>query len=154
VEGGGDHNKALQTECRRGFSEFLRKAGLEGRLARVVACGSRSQTYDKFRIAHEGKGADDLPILLVDSEAPVTASDSWQHVRLRQGDEWERPQGASDDQVQALEAWFHADKEKLQEYYGQGFRMNALSPRLDIEKIPKDRHFYGFAESDQGLQER
>jgi hypothetical protein len=147
VEGGGDHNKALQTECRRGFSEFLRKAGLEGRLPRVVARGGRSQTYDKFRIAHEGKGAEDLPILLVDSEAPVTASDSWQHVRLRQGDEWERPQGASDDQihlmVQALEAWFHADKEELQEYYGQGFRMNALSPRLDIEKIPKADLFAG-----------
>ena len=86
VEGGGDHNKALQTHCCRGFSEFFRKAGLEGRMPRVVACGGRRRAYDRFRTSHENAGKDDLPIPLVDSEAPVTEADPWEHVRLRAGD--------------------------------------------------------------------
>jgi hypothetical protein len=36
-----------------------------------------------------------------------------------------------------MEAWFYADKGRLEEYYVQGFRVTALSPRLDIESIPK-----------------
>ena len=42
VEGGGD-SKVLRTACRRGFSEFLAKAGLQGHMPRIVACGGRSQ---------------------------------------------------------------------------------------------------------------
>ena len=45
--------------------------------------------------------------------------------------------------VQTMEAWFHADKESLQEYYGQGFRSAALRPRLDVENIDKDDLFAG-----------
>lgn len=142
VEGGGDHNKALQTQCRRGFSEFFRKAGLEGRMPRVVACGGRRHAYDSFRTAHEGAGENELPILLVDSEAPIAGNDPWEHVRLRPGDGWQRPQGAEQDQihfmVQAMEAWFHADKDKVAQYYGQDFRRAALKQRPDIENIPKD----------------
>ena len=141
VEGGGDHNKDLQTRCRRGFSKFFGKAGLVGRMPEVVACGGRRRAYDRFRTSHESAGQDDLPILLVDSEAPVVHTDLWEHVRLRDGDGWQRPQGALPDQihlmVQTMEAWFHADKEVLREYYGQGFRPAKLSQRLDIDNIPK-----------------
>ncbi len=147
VEGGGDHNKALQTECRRGFSEFLKKAGLVGRMPRIIASGGRHQTYESFRTAHEGAATFDLPILLVDSEVPISAATPWEHVRQREGDGWERPHGASDDQihfmVQAMEAWFYADKDTLQEYYGQGFRGASLSQRTDIEAIPKSDLFAG-----------
>ena len=147
VEGGGDHNKALQTQCRRGFSEFFRKAGLGGRMPRVVACGGRRHAYDSFRTSHENAGTDDHPILLVDSEAPVVEADPWEHVRLRAGDGWQRPHGPSQDQihlmVQAMEAWFHAAKEDVHEYYGQGFRLAALSQREDIDNIPKADLFAG-----------
>ena len=142
VEGGGDHNKALQTQCRHGFSEFFRKAGLEGRMPRVVACGGRRQAYDSFRTAHDNAGPDEIPILLVDSEAPVAQSNPWEHVRLRPGDGWQRPRNAEQDQihfmVQAMEAWFHADKDSLARYFGQGFHGASLSQRSDIESISKD----------------
>lgn len=75
VEGGGDHNKDLQTRCRRGFRRFFEKAGLDNRMPSVVACGGRSHAYDRFRTSHEAAGPDDFPILLVDSEAPVTEAD-------------------------------------------------------------------------------
>ena len=125
VEGGGEHNKALQTECRRGFSKFLHRAGLRDRMPRVVVCGGRQRAYESFRTAQENRGTDEFPILLVDSEGPVVQTISWEHVRLLPGDRWQRPQGASDEQinfmVQAMEAWFHADRDALGRYYGQGF---------------------------------
>jgi len=142
VEGGGDRNKALQTQCRKGFSEFLSKAGLKGRKPGIVACGGRHRAYESFRTSHENAGPGDFPVLLVDSEAPVAErEDPWGHVKQRPGDGWERPRNALTDQlhfmVQAMEAWFYADKEVLQQYYGQGFRMGALSQRPDVENIPK-----------------
>jgi hypothetical protein len=156
VEGGGDHNKELDTRCRQGYSQFLRKAGLEGRMPRVVACGGRGNAYDSFRTSHENAGSDDFPMLLVDSEASVVAKNPWEHVRLRPGDGWDRPQGASDDQlhfmVQAMEAWFHADKDALQDYYRQGFRAAALSQRLDIENIPKTDLFDGLRRATKDCQ--
>ena len=40
VEGGGDA-KSLRTACRRGFREFLLRAGLGGSMPRIIACGPR-----------------------------------------------------------------------------------------------------------------
>ncbi len=45
--------------------------------------------------------------------------------------------------VEAMETWFHADKEVLRQYYGQGFRPAALRQRTDIENIPKADLFNG-----------
>ncbi|MSV27675.1 MAG: DUF4276 family protein [Bryobacterales bacterium] len=147
VEGGGDHNKDLASRCRKGFSDFSRKAGYKGRMPRIVACGGRSGAYKDFCVSHKNAGTDDFPVLLVDSEAPVVEADPWEHVRLRAGDLWQRPDGVSQDQihlmVQAMEAWFHADKESVGEYYGQGFRPKALSPPQDVESIPKVDLFDG-----------
>ena len=41
--------------------------------------------------------------------------------------------------VQMVEAWLVADPDALAEYYGQGFRRNALPRRDDVEAIPKDQ---------------
>jgi len=147
VEGGGEHNKALQTECRRAFSEFLQKAGLAGRMPKIVACGRRSSAYERFCTSQESSHTEHFPVLLVDSEDPVVEPIPWDHVRLRPGDRWSRPNGALDDQihfmVQAMEAWFHADKESLQRFYGSLFRVAALSQRNGIENIAKADLFNG-----------
>jgi hypothetical protein len=146
VEGGGDHNKALDAQCREGFSKFLRKAGLEGRMPRVVACGGRSAAYRSFRTSHQNAQPGVVSVLLVDSEAPV-AEAPWEHVGRRSGDAWERPDGARDEQlhfmVQTMEAWFHADKRELGQFYGKEFRPDALSARSDIDNIPKADLFSG-----------
>jgi hypothetical protein len=86
-------------------------------------------------------------MLLVDSEGPVSQLDPWEYIRLRTGDGWERPPGASDEQlqlmVQTMEAWFFADRKELEEFYGHDFRSSSLSPRSDIENIPKRDLFTG-----------
>ena len=108
-------------------------------MPRVVACGGREQAYRDFRTTNE-KGNENA-VLLVDSEGPVEDSSPWEHVRKRIGDGWERPSGATEDQlqfmVQTMEAWFHGDREELRKFYGQSFQENALSSRPDIESIPK-----------------
>ena len=76
VEGGGDHNKRLKAGCREGFKKFFGKAGLAGRMPEVMPCGGRSRAYKDFRTSHENAGPNDFPILLVDSEAPVTETDT------------------------------------------------------------------------------
>ena len=139
VEGGGDRkSKSLNRECRRAFAEFLGKAGLAGRLPSIEAAGGREQAYDAFKTAHARDSH--TVMLLVDAEAPVTASDTWTHLQTRDG--WTRPAGATNDQchlmVQIMESWFLADREALANFYQQRFRPNALpgNPR-QVEQISK-----------------
>jgi len=123
VEGGGDDNHALSAKCRQAFAEFFQKAGVQRR-PRVVACGGRSQAVKYFESAI---GSGENPLLLIDSEGPAPAT----------------PDANTFYMVQAMEAWFHADRATLQEYYGQHFRESALSARPNIEEIPKAELFDG-----------
>jgi len=155
VEGGA--KGALATQCRKGFSLFLKRAGFEGNMPRVVACGGRSSAYNDFCTAKkEGKKA----ILLVDSEAPVADSASrakpWDHVKNRVGDEWEKPSGATDDDlhfmVQCMEAWLIADKKNLSVYFGRGFNESALPKNQDIEKVGKQDLYKGLSLATKNTQ--
>ena len=121
VEGGGA-NRKLRNACRRGFTKFIDKAGLAGNTPQIVPSGSRGDAYNNFRRALTGE---DYAILLVDAEGPVVAQGSWQH--LKASDNWDQPAGASNDQchlmVQAMESWFLADHQALEEVLtGQGFK--------------------------------
>jgi hypothetical protein len=159
VEGGGDA-AALKTACREGFSKFLSKAGLAGRMPRVVACGSRADAFDSFRTAVRGG---EVAMLLVDSEAPVIATAQpgdaarqeerekwlpWTH--LQQGDCWQKPDGTEDWQchlmVQCMEAWLLADRDVLKQFFGQGFKENALPPAsIQLERVGKKKIYDDFA---------
>jgi hypothetical protein len=115
VEGGGQ-SKALKTACRSGFSRFLEKTGLTGRMPRIVACGSRQNAYDSFCTAlQNGESA----LLLIDSEAEISQRYQqdipdrwlpWHHLKSRQGDGWNKPDAAGNADchlmVQCMEAWF------------------------------------------------
>jgi len=137
VEGGGD-TSALRGKCRRAFSSFLEKAGFVGKMPKIVACGSRNAAFDSFCIAkRQGNNA----LLLIDSEAPVQSIsvNPWEHLKNR--DDWDRPQNATEDDchlmVQVTETWFFADVSALEQYFGNGFNANALPKRTNIEEIPK-----------------
>jgi len=140
VEGGGDSNQ-LRRQCRNGFREFFSKAGLEGHMPRVVACGSRQRAYDQFCAAIDEAEGDSFIVLLVDSETAVAVSDSpWEHLRKR--DKWVQPSAATDASaqlmVQCMEAWFVADRQSLSDYFGKDFKDATLPARDDVEAIAKD----------------
>jgi len=147
VEGGGD-TRDLKLRCRRGFSEFLRKSGLEGRMPRIVACGGRQSAYDDFCTALKKAGGDEFIVLLVDSEDAVAAGGDgpWSHLKVR--DNWDKPATATDDNVHlmvwCMEAWFVADRETLAAFFGQQFNANALPAREDVENISKPDLYAGF----------
>ena len=144
VEGGGVG--ALRTECRKGFSAFIRRAGVRPEL-RIVACGTRRQAYERFCLA---VAAGDTAYLLVDSEALVAAEHQsgpsenwhpWRHLRARPGDGWDQPAGADDGHcqlmVECMEGWFIADAGALAAYFGKGFSLHALPKRRDVKAISK-----------------
>ncbi|MBW1722742.1 MAG: DUF4276 family protein [Deltaproteobacteria bacterium] len=149
VEGGGDHAK-LKRECRRAFSKFFEKAGFKGRMPRIVACGSRGSTYDDFCTAVGTATNEELPLLLVDSEAPVQSQhqraghfDPWGHLHAL--DCWEQPANSDDEQahlmVQCMEAWFLADRQCLQNFFGNNYQSTALPGNPDIETVEKQQLF-------------
>jgi hypothetical protein len=92
VEGGHDHHRILQTQCRRGFSRLFRNARLAGRIPRVIAGVGSRQALDGF--------------------SPVAGNYGRDHVGLQ-------PPGATGDQihlmVHAMEASFHAGKETMRD---------------------------------------
>ncbi len=140
VEGGGNSGRTSR-RCREAFREFIEEAELQGRMPRIVACGSRDSAYDDFKRAqgqHQNAGGA-YPMLLVDAEEPVTAKSSWRHLEQRDG--WARPAGAADEQchlmVQVMESWFLADRDTLKSFYGQDFHNAALPPNPKIEQVPK-----------------
>jgi Domain of unknown function (DUF4276) len=140
VEGGGNcRHSDTNTACRRGFVTLFAKLGLPPRNFGVIPCGSRTETHKDFCTALKQSKADFI-ILLVDSEAPVAGgAGSWAHLKAQ--DNWDRPRGVTEDQahlmVQCMEAWFLADREALERFYGSGFVPRALPGWPNIEQAPK-----------------
>jgi hypothetical protein len=138
VEGGGD-SRTLNSKCREGFRKLLEKAGFKGRMPRITACGSRESTFEDFQTALSDTRGEAFPILLVDSEGPVN-SEPWQHWRDRDG--WIKPVNADNDQaqlmVQCMETWCVADREALQDFFGNRLHERSLPPDDNLETRTKD----------------
>lgn len=136
VEGG--FQGSTKSACRQAFSVLLEKV-IRPRSFKVIASGSRADAFHDFRSALK-RHPNDFILLLVDSEEPVAAA-PWVHLRTRAGDEWPQPAGTSADQahlmVQVMESWFLADRQKLVEYYGQGFLAASLPGQPNVELISK-----------------
>ncbi len=144
VEGGGDRRELLD-KCRNAFGRFFEKAELGERRPKVIACGSRHSAYEDYCSALARGSSEDIYLLLVDSEAQFQwrgmSGEFWGHVLNREGDRWDRPEKATEDQlhfmVETMENWFYADQDLLLHYFGEGFSINALAKRKEIEEIPK-----------------
>ena len=144
VEGGGD-NRRLGAQFREAWKAFLTKAGLAGRMPRVIRGGSRQQAFDSFvaDVAHPSPGT--VPLLLVDSESAIVAGRPvWQHLQERDG--WTQPEDVGDDQaflmVQVMETWFLADRDALHTYFGAEFVGNAIRQWRQLEEAFKETVLY------------
>lgn len=154
IEGGGADNFSRR-RVRAGFARFL--APIE-RLARerkirwqVIPCGSRSSAFEDFKLALETH-PEARNVLLIDSEAAVSRS-SWDH--LRNHDRWDC-RGLEGEEchlmVQMVESWLVADPEMLAQYFGAGFRANALPAGDDIEVVKKKDLVSGLARATEKAQ--
>jgi len=140
VEGGGD-GKDTKALLRQGFHGFLRELILDARRKRIgwriVACGSRNDTFKNFLTAVKTH-TEAFNILLVDAEGPVSRSPKL-HLIARDG--WQLPD--VDDvcfhlMVQTMETWIMADVDTLSRFYGQGFNANAIPRNPDVEQVSKE----------------
>lgn len=139
IEGGGD-GKDLDSRFREAWTKFFKAAGLSGQMPRPVRGKGRKNTYDLFCTALEHRKSDELPLLLVDSEAALKKDHSvWQHLKSR--DKWDKPNGANDEHaylmVQVMETWLLADLEALQTYFGKNFKLNKIPAWTDLESVGK-----------------
>ncbi|NVM21364.1 MAG: DUF4276 family protein [Desulfobacterales bacterium] len=76
-------------------------------------------------------------VLLVDAEGAVNQT-AWGHLYERDG--WNCPQVADDHchlMVQMMEAWFVADIDILESFYGNGFRRGVIPAKDEVEAIDK-----------------
>lgn len=96
-------------------------------MPRIVACGSRGEAYEKFRMA---VGQGQKAFLLVDSESSVDAKHAtgqpdawkpWEHFHRQANKSCSKPASASDKDchvmVQVMESWFLTDKETLAAFF-------------------------------------
>ncbi len=153
----------IHDECRKGFRFFLEKAGLEGKMPRIVACGGRRQAYEMFctKVDEAKRYKDCIPVLLVDSEKKIDTRfegrdianwKPWDFLKEAEGEKWNRPTGADNNQchfmVQCMESWLLCDPENLQSFFGQGFLANKLPPEnVEIEGIVKEKVYAYMADT-------
>src|SRR5580658_7702203 len=106
-----------------GFDKFFgtlrKRANDTGRKFRLIDGMSGDTACRDFGIAVRAD-PNVWNILLRDSEGPVAADAS---VSLCQRHGWDQSHAGSIFwMVQMMEAWFHADKDRLKEFYGEGFK--------------------------------
>ena len=142
MEGGGP-GPTGKAALRRGMDHFLgpvkQRARTRSLSWRLVPCGSRQETYRRFRDACEKSDPNETQVLLVDSEGPVTRP-ARAHLRERVSDQWDLSFTEDDTvhlMVQFMETWIVADPNALVDYYGQGFNVSKLPRRRDLEQEPK-----------------
>jgi hypothetical protein len=140
VEGGGGDNKDTIRRCKEGFTSYCQKLAPSNRRPSIVVCGGRQQAFDRFNTAVLGSGADETCVLLVDAEESVTARNPADHLRAQ--DRWSFPTLDRHRvflMVQAMEAWFLADRKALEKFYDGGFLIKSLrGSQRDIESVRKD----------------
>ena len=145
MEGGGD-KKGTKSRLRDGMAVFLKRglnkvANAKKRKLNIVCCGDRRRTYRAFKNARNHANGDEVVILLVDAEDPVTSLTVVEHLRDRLGDGWDLigvPVKHVHLMVTTMETWIVADKDALSDFYGQGFLENALPSRENLEEMDKD----------------
>jgi hypothetical protein len=126
VEGGGNL-PVTRARCREAFAAYCKKISSQRRSPSVVPCGGRADAFSSFLSALKQNDRNTTFALLVDSEGPVSAATAAEH--LARSDQWSFPKLGHHRvflMVQAMEAWFLADRAALERFYGAGFRRNSL----------------------------
>jgi len=132
-------------DARWGLNQFLENSEIP--VNRIVIKACRGRPIEEFAEGIEAN-PDAWCLLLMDADH-VIGDQPHSHyakddlpVKLKATDEWlENGVQATDDQlhfmVMETEAWFFADLECLDRYFGKGFKQGDLPKRRRVEDIPK-----------------
>lgn len=138
MEGGG---RGRKRDLRLGMVAFLQPLAEAARGKslpfNVIPCGSRENTFRRFRDTVDNADPNETQILLVDSETLVTLPAP---AHLRETDGWDlsfAPEQTIHLMVQVMETWIVADPKAVARYYGQGFNVKRLPKRPDLEQEAK-----------------
>lgn len=144
IEGGAVGGTA-DNDFRRGWKKFLNKfhdlARQNGYASLEIVRGKgRSDTFRRFCSYHV-QYPSDLCVLLVDAEKIVpSGSKVWDIVKQREGDNWDRPDWATEEHlylmVTFVETWLLTDHEALSKFFKQGFNQQSL-PTTNLEARSK-----------------
>ena len=145
LEGGGD-GKNTKSALRLGMDAFLDPIKQLARTKswhwRLVPCGGRQQTYDRFCTAVSNGQTGGIVVLLVDAETVVISNSPRTHLQTR--DCWDL-RFATDDMVsylmvQSMETWIVADPVALAAYYGQRVPCQGVAQHRQSRERPQRRH--------------
>jgi len=140
VEGGpkGAHADGLRS-FRNGFKEHLVRLDSRLHTLEVSPCGSTDETIRDYAHALRENRPDCIVVLLVDSDAPVTAPTPAKHLQAKL-DSAKVPASARENlflMVQCMEAWLVTDADALEKCFGKKLNRKALPPSPDIEVVSK-----------------
>ena len=145
IEGGAE-GKEADADFRRGWKKFLmelhdlaRENGYQA--LEVVRGKGRARTFGLFK-GHKRNRPNDLCVLLVDAEAAAPeGADVWSVVKRRPGDEWQRPDWATESHlylmVHTVETWLLTDQDALRKFFKNGFNPKQL-PTTNLEGRSKE----------------
>ena len=150
--------KNTDITLRQGFNYFFRTlidvAKNKNITIRPITYGSKYETFKKF-LDGVNEYQDSFVLFLLDSDAEISETETPRSFLKKQNPTWHL-QHADEEQchlmVQVMESWFFADKDKLAEFYGQGFNLNALAANPNIEKIAKTDVETGLANATKKTQ--
>ena len=143
---GGAVGKTADNDFRRGWKKFLhelhelaRQNGYQS--LEVVRGKGRGNAYRGFS-HYKKQFPDDLCVLLVDAEMVVPADvNVWDVVAKRDGDQWTRPDWATEQHlylmVAFVETWLLTDQDALAAFFKRDFNVKPL-PATDLENCSKD----------------
>lgn len=132
--------KSNAITLRQGFREFFKGLAEEIKVPIDLKLGGARELTIRIFLSEFESYPESFQVLLVDAEGEIDESDTPKTFLQKISSKFDFRK-VKDEQchlmVQMMEAWFLADKEKLAEFYGKGFRANALPKNKNVEAISK-----------------
>lgn len=157
---GGAVGRTADNDFRRGWRKFLRELDMIARengyqSLDVVRGKGRADTFRRFR-HYKKQYPNDLCVLLADSETRVPEGTGvWDVVARREGDQWQRPDWATERHLYLMvvfvETWLLTDQEALSNYFKRGFNASPL-PTTNLEERSKDEVERALEQATKGCQ--
>ena len=125
---------------RQGFREFFQPLAEDIKLPIDLKLLGSREIAIKIFLSELDYNPESFSALLVDAEGEVDEKDTPKTFLQKISAKFDFS-NVKDEQchlmAQMMESWFLADKEKLAEFYGQGFSVNSLPKNTNVEKIAK-----------------